>query len=164
MPARVAPSKSTGDLMANLDSQVKAMWPMFLGGAAINLFITYTKLLTGPLAVLWQIGGWISLAIGGYGAVSSGFQWNPDALSKGFHASRAYYAYPNFYPYPSPGYYRHYESDYVKQMNNYGYVEIPRISNALAAQEIINTSNYQQSSRNPMDDTNHAFSYIMDVY
>lgn len=162
------PAKNTGELLGNLDQVVKTAWPVFLGGAAINLFITYSKLLTGPLAVLWQIGGWISLVIGGYGALSSGFKFDPAGIKNvyGFH-SKANYAFPNYYPYGNPNYYFHLHNPYVRRHPNMeGYVNIPRISNALAAKEapILNTSTYQLTPRNVIEDTNHVFSYIMDVY
>lgn len=163
-----APVKTGSAAMGDFNDLLKTLWPVLLGGAAVNLFITYSKLLTGPLAMLWQIGGWISLGLGLYGGVMSGF--NIDALgikkAYGFKASRANYAYPNFYPYGSPQYYLHYESPWVQKHNNFGYVNIPRLANALAAKEapILNTASYQLTSRNPIEDTNHVFSYIQDVY
>ena len=161
-----APPKSK-DPMASFTTGIQSLWPVLLAGSAVNLFITQTKLITGPLSVLWTIGGVISGILGLYGGVTSGFKIDIAGIKNAYGIDKANYAYPSYYPYGNPNYYLHYNHPDVMRRNNYGYVNIPRISNALAAREKVpkaTTGNYQLTSRNPIEDTNHVYSYIMDVY
>ena len=147
-------------LMAlNFMEQIKKMWFLFLGGGALNLTMVYLKWARGPLTTWWTIGGIASLGIGIWGFMASG---GLNALNQTVGA-KANYAYPNFYPYGHPFYYHHLMSPDVANNYGSGYVDVPRISNALAAKPIV-TGNYQHTSGNPQYDSNHIYSYIQEEY
>ena len=73
------------------------------------------------------------------------------------------YAYPNFYTYGHPFYYMHMDAPEVRNNYGFGQVNVPRISNALAAKQI-DTGNYQLTTVNPQYDFNHIYSYIQEEY
>ncbi len=109
----------------------------------------------------WLIIGGVALA-GWYFFLGPG-QMQAAQLFQGLWNSKANYAYPNFYPYGHPFYYLHMDDPSVRNNYGFGHVDVPRISNALAAKEII-TGNKQYSHSNPMYDSNHIYSFIQEEY
>lgn len=74
-----------------LNQAIIENWPMLAGAAGINLFLTLTKLITGPLAKVWMVTGFIGLAVAGYGFVASGGKIGNTSLLGG--QTKANYAY-----------------------------------------------------------------------
>jgi hypothetical protein len=86
------------DIIGKINDQLKDTWPLFIGGAAINLFLVGIKFAQGPIAKWWTVGGIIALILGGYGAVSSGFTFMGKPLFGGYNRSNyGYNPYPNRY-------------------------------------------------------------------